>query len=465
MKKKCRASLKLILVIMFVVTVQHLAVKESAAFLTDSASHPPPSSGTYIYSPPGTFWPNNSPFPGAGGSYLDPVFNETVKRLTDTYSGGWAEMVYMITKISADSTYYIYTDINGWTFVHNMSDTSQVAGTGQEDFGGAGGGYGQFSLNDDDIIYYITGSNLRQYEVSTDTHSTIKGFGASLDNGGSLNFSARVQAASGATSGGDRYFLGTTSSALRFYDAQEDVFYSNQPSRCSGFDFTTIAPDGSGAICAGSGVWWYPVDHATNTWGSSTKLWNGGSPHSDLVSASDGVTYYVVPEGAGLDTTPCGAIDDPQSNTIKIALPAYGESGCTASTLLTHGSGRSGAGMGRARPPNQDWFLNINYVNETSFPASPWNSWNAFKNEVLLINVLTGDVRRLAHHRSRVLNWDYLAQPHGGISPDGQYVIFDSNMGRTAGSYKDVYFVTTGTPSPPSPPQESTNSGIASIYF
>ena len=69
------------------------------AFIGDTASHPPPASGTYAYN--GYGGPS-----AAGGSYVDPVFGETVRRLTTDHSHDdiYARNMWW----SADETRYLH---------------------------------------------------------------------------------------------------------------------------------------------------------------------------------------------------------------------------------------------------------------------------------------------------------------------------------------------------------------------
>jgi hypothetical protein len=64
----------------------------------------------------------------------------------------------------------------------------------------------------------------------------------------------------------------------------------------------------------------------------------------------------------------------------------------------------------------------------------PWRAWDE---EVITINVATGEVRRQCHHRSQVLDsnnaWDYWSTPRPNVSPDGKFALFTSNWGRTLG--------------------------------
>jgi len=75
---------------------------------------------------------------------------------------------------------------------------------------------------------------------------------------------------------------------------------------------------------------------------------------------------------------------------------------------------------------------------------SSWQSlWPLYGEELLLVKVDGSAIYRLAHHRSRSAE-GYAAQPHGVISRDGKYVLWDSNLGtsRTGNAnYTDVYLV------------------------
>src|SRR5436190_17078647 len=56
----------------------------AATYLSDTASHPPPASGTYAYyATAGTFGPDQAGFPAVGGTFVDPVFGGTIMRLTN----------------------------------------------------------------------------------------------------------------------------------------------------------------------------------------------------------------------------------------------------------------------------------------------------------------------------------------------------------------------------------------------
>ncbi len=65
----------------------------------------------------------------------------------------------------------------------------------------------------------------------------------------------------------------------------------------------------------------------------------------------------------------------------------------------------------------------------------------AFDNEIVQIATDGSNrVRRIAHHRSVVLNNNYDAQPKASVSRDGNFITFTSNWGNPSGR-KDLYLV------------------------
>jgi hypothetical protein len=441
MEKSRKKNWNLVFAFVFSFALPLLVLEESYGFLADTGNHPPPSSGDYVYSPIAgptyTFSPNNGVFPAVNETYVDPVFGETVKRLTSFWppspSNYGYSPCYFHTNISKNSTYFHYFEVyNGGSFIGRVSNCSIVRSN--KNFGQDV----QFALDDDDKMYYFASGNLYEYKISTDT-STVLASGIAnsgqFPNGGSCNFA----------SNDGKYFVAYKSGGINFYERGYGT-YSNPPSQSQ--DFTTIAPDGSGfAVVASSGITWYSVNHTTHTINAGVKIWDTG-PHCDLVTASNGVTYMITAE------------DQTYGNYV-IRIPVDGSK--THTNLVSTVSAQSGGGMGRALSPYQDWYCVLYYTIDKN-SMTGWTSWSPFKGEIFLVNVLTGDVRRLCHGRSRLdSSWNpYDAQSHGGISPDGRYVIFGSNMGRwqTADpNYVEPYLVTTGfgAPFPSSGPSAPSN--------
>src|SRR5256886_17671636 len=79
-------SVTLLIAVLLAVSAHALFASAVAAQgLTDGSSHPPPTSGLTPYSPPGTWLPGLPGFPGAGSTYVEPVFGTTVRRLTNEF--------------------------------------------------------------------------------------------------------------------------------------------------------------------------------------------------------------------------------------------------------------------------------------------------------------------------------------------------------------------------------------------
>lgn len=87
----------------------------------------------------------------------------------------------------------------------------------------------------------------------------------------------------------------------------------------------------------------------------------------------------------------------------------------------------------------------------------------AYDNECLEVSTTgNGAVRRHVHHRSNVLNNDYEAQPKGSVSDDGRFIAFTSNWGNANGR-RDLYIakiIQSSTSSDVSPPAVPTNFRI-----
>jgi hypothetical protein len=77
--------------------------------------------------------------------------------------------------------------------------------------------------------------------------------------------------------------------------------------------------------------------------------------------------------------------------------------------------------------------------------ATWWN--RPYMQEIVMANVVTGEVRRLAHHRSRSVEAYYRAQPRLSVSWDGSRVMWASNFGAdthfgdyaSGEGYSDIY--------------------------
>ena len=88
-----------------------------------------------------------------------------------------------------------------------------------------------------------------------------------------------------------------------------------------------------------------------------------------------------------------------------------------------------------ARGPLRDWAFVATEDTTDTFDSGEVDAngkitpWHAFRQEIIAVNVLTGETRRLAHHRSRSI-LDYYNQPRLSSSWDGGVVGFASNFNK-----------------------------------
>ncbi len=61
--------------------------------------------------------------------------------------------------------------------------------------------------------------------------------------------------------------------------------------------------------------------------------------------------------------------------------------------------------------------------------SEPVTAWRPYEQEIVMANVVAGEVRRLAHHRSRGLDSGYYDQPRLSISWTGAAVARASDFG------------------------------------
>lgn len=404
-------------------------------YITDTAVHAPPTTGPYAYSPPyGSFMPGQVGFPAAGATYIDPVFRTTIRRLTandptavdgngtsDIYGkNGWW---------NADSTYFI-TQIDGALMV--AVNTTTGAHKPLTNPGGATRPDMTCSPVDPDVVYYYTGATLKQQSIASGTVTTVKTFGATL---GELGGSVDIIDDSG------RYFVVNLGSpSFRIWDSQTDTLFTGAVTdSIANSGYVGIAPDASYLIVVDSGI---QTRHAINTISqtltvSGTVFHTGTGSHGAIPLCSDGILYFV---RVNNDSNP--AILE------RIAV-ATG----TVTTFYTFPSDAYATAQPNhlsrvARGALRDWVFcssDMESVPADSFAGTdPVATWGKMQSEIFMINILTGDLRRLAHTRSRQAEV-YYYQPRVCASWDGSKVAWASNMGyeSSPAGYADIWSLST----------------------
>ena len=414
------------------VTALVLLVSSSAfAAQTDGGVYPPPATGPFAYS---SFVPPLTP----GASYIDPVFGERVRRLTTDHAHDdiYARNMWW----SADGTRYLHRTVpDTWKVIDVATGAVTHSGIENGFFPGDGG----FDPVDPDVLYYLSGSAIHQITLNpngtwTDSvYWTAPGGAAIKGLGGTLNWFD----ASG------RYMLVRYGAepSVHLLDRQNLSAgpYANAINATNSVDansYLGVSPDGQfivgydgravGLYGIGQGLS-YKLNHATRTiTASPTIFWSLCGDHGSFLSASDGRTYMVVsncgnsPELWRVDVTnnTAGLSESQQralpNNKLLIAWPGFSDCCGHVST-----SARS------------DWAFVATEDGSDNGSVSPWH---AYRQEIIAVHVLTGEVRRLAHHRSRGFG-DYYAQPRISAAWDGSAVAFASNFNQSG--VVDIYAI------------------------
>jgi hypothetical protein len=438
--KRVVAGVLVLLLLAAPVPSIHQAGAES--YVTDSAVHAPPTTGAYAYyATYGAFGPDQSSFPRVGESFVDPVFGKTIKRLTNELGqASFSEIYSKNGYFNANGTLVHHRTPSG----HNIISTS----TGQVVRAGVAFNYdSSFAPDDPDAWYYFAfgDTTLYKYSVATGNRTVVKTFpGALAALGGSVDWIDRT----------GRYMVLNIAGVTRVYDKQSDTLYAGSiPGNYgAGGGWRGISPDGNYVITSTDGSptmshsW--RIDHATRTVSTTPVLfWTACGGHADVVSATNGKTYFVsfdchtsISIYAVDVTLPQSASNVAQQlsqNRKLIQLTSWADSG--------HFSRVSRGAL-------QDWMYVSVESGDDGF-SSPVTGWRAFKQEILKVNVLTGEVRRLAHHRSRGLgSGSYYAQPRVSSTWDGSVVLWTSNFGHSGNNYADLYGMNVAAGSAPPPP-------------
>ena len=404
--------------------------------LTDTLLHAPPATGPLAYN---SFVPALT----TGASYVDPVFGATVKRLTTDhmYDDIYARNMWW----NADETRYFHQG----KIINLVTNTVEYTGLplSNELCLNSGCNNEGFDPVDPNVYYYHTGATIRKVTLQaggtwTNTvYFTAPGGAALKDLGSTLNW----WDASG------RYFLVRygPEPSVYLYDRQNLAAgpYANPVRGDISIDtngYIGITPDGKflvghqdvpGQIRPSASVSW-AINHAGRSVAAApTIFWSLCGDHGAFMSASDGRNYYfsfncwdtpgvwrvdITNNADGLGYAQQKALPN---NRQLLALNSWDDANGHFTTV--------------ARGPLKDWgFVSIEDGNDAfNGGTSPWRT---YRQEIIAINVVTNEVRRLAHHRSRGIGADYFYTPRLSVSWGGKYVGWASNFNQ--GSV-DIYAV------------------------
>jgi hypothetical protein len=245
--------------------------------------------------------------------------------------------------------------------------------------------------------------------------------------------------------------------SIRVYDVKADILYAGSipSSYAASGGWAAISPDGNYVVTATDPPKFhsFKIDHGSRSVSTAGVLfWTLCGDHADLVSASNGRTYLVGFECHSEAAIYAVDVSTPQS----AGDPAKQRADNRRIIKLASWTDTAGHFSGVSKGALRDWFFFDIESGDDTF-STP-GAWRAYKQEIVMANVLTGEVRRLAHHRSRSPLSNYFYTPRVSASWDGTVVSWVSNFGYSANGYADVYSIrnpggaSSGpSPSPPSP--------------
>jgi len=277
-----------------------LSVTSGSAYQSGSGSFPPPAVGASAY--------NSFVLPlSAGASYVDPVFGETVRRLSSdhVHDDTYARNMWW----NADQTRFLHRSTNGTAFADfwDVIDVATGVVTHRGIPIGTSASDGGFDPVDPNALYYYASDGIHKVTLGAGATWTNAVFfrppgGAALKTlGGTLNWFD----ASG------RYMLVRYGAepSVYLYDRQNMAAgpYSNPINATNYIDagsYIGVSPDGqflvgydshAGAgLGMGQGVSWRLNHTARAIATAPTIFWSLCGDHGSFLSASDGRNYMIV---------------------------------------------------------------------------------------------------------------------------------------------------------------------------
>jgi hypothetical protein len=433
-RTRAKGSLVHALGLMLVLFLQLFAGSASAGPI-DSATHAPPN--YYTLKPP-----------AAGGSYVDPVFGSTIKRMSNSLNepnismGPGATLPFISDEYSSMSPY--------------NSDNSRILGLHFSYFG-LYDGAGSFTKNlnvcasceprwsrsNPNMLYFIGGNQLKRLDVSTDGVSVVHTFAGYTSITGKGESDISVD--------GNHFVFAGDGKSIFVYEISTDSVGPEFKTGGHDFDSLYITPNNNVTITwlqAGSARY-NGIELFDLKMKFQRQVARAGG-HMDIASDSNGDEILLWANSA--DPTPICS-----NAIVKIRLSDAHQT-CLISvdwSLAVHVSA----------PDTGGWFFMETYAPVDPAPDSA--AWKPYMNEILQIRLDGSEVRRLTHHRSRPFD-SYNYTPRASASHDGSSVIFSINFGLYGPStvYTDVYLMavpassSTATPPPPAQPVPTPSAPV-----
>ena len=401
------------------------------ASLSVTTSLIPPMTGNYHYN---NFMPGTAGFPSVGGTYVDPVFGTTVTRLTSIGSKSSQSQIYARNGYhNSDGTKMFWWDSSTTAVINSRTGTVLHTDipTGMSPFEIS------FDPVDPDVYYRFSGATLIARKLSTGVDTTVHTFPATLDSlGGSTDF----------IDNSGTYFVVSWGGQARIYNKSLDLVYTGAiPSDVPNNGWVGITPSGKHLVNQSTGSYpnathySYTIDHNAHVLKTTPVQFVGlGGDHGDLISASNGKDYEVK---FNSDNSPPGVyLWDLDVSMAGKSGPSQVASAARALVTTSSYDDADGHLSCVSKGSNKDWcFWSSEYPGD-AFNSNPQSAWSNYRQEIIAMNVMTGEIRRLVHHRSRSVVKNYSYQPRICVSWDGTVAAFASNFNNSSPSgYSDIY--------------------------
>jgi hypothetical protein len=348
--------------------------------------------------------------PSAGGSYVDPVFGSTIKRVTNAMTmtnadgGGtlqWIENEYAtMAAFNSDNSkfilvhqsYYGLYDGDG-TFLYSLP--LEISSSSEP----------RWSRTSTGVLYYHLGNQLKSYTVATGALTVVQTFSqySAIAGTGESDISAD----------GDHFVFVGDGANIFVYQISTGKSFTAFNVGSHGFDSTYITPNNEVLVSwLTSGTTRYTGQELFDINMNFLRQESHADGHKHLTTDTNGDEVLIWTNSD--DPQP---IANCQNGIVKIRL-ADATQTCLLQlswSLAVHITAPDGNGSA--------------YV-DTEAPANPQpgtSAWVPYTNELLQVKLDGSGATRWAHHRSFPVN-SYNWQPKLDISRDGTHLLFASNF-------------------------------------
>ncbi len=387
--------------------------------------------------------------PPPGGTYVDPIFGSTIKRVTNALitpnvdAGGnltWIETEYSTAcAFNSDNSKFIllhqsYFGLYSGDGTFLSSLPLEINASSEP----------RWSRKDNATLYYHSGNMLKSYNISSGATSVVHAFSeySSISGNGEMDISLD----------GDHFVFAGDSRYIFVYQISTDSKFSVFDTAGTAFDSLYITPQNNVIVS------WYPAGTVRY---SGQELFDTNMNFVRQVGHADGHKHLTVDTNGdevliwtnSADPQP---IANCQNGIVKIRL-ADSTQTCLAQldwSLAVHITAPDGNGTA---------FF------ETYAPADPMpatSGWVTYTNELLQVKLDGSGVSRLAHHLSQPRD-GYIYMPKMTVSRDGSRILYGSNFDLQAvdgysADYADAYMIVLGSQAPASLTQTATATSSTS---